>query len=68
MSIIFGTSARLGYDYFGVWTRRIDVAVSTPDAVIGDCANPPLMQPGTFAPCGDYKTIKLTVTATQENT
>lgn len=65
MTFILGSS-KLGYDYLGEYKRRMDIAVSAPDAIIGDPSTPPFMQPGTFQIVGDFKVIKTVIEVTQE--
>ena len=63
MTFVLGT-ARLGYDYFGDWVARVDGAVATPDAIIGDCSTPGSAMPGTFAPCEDIVIVRLSLSPT----
>ena len=65
MTFILGES-RLSYDFFGHWTRRLDVAMETPVGVMGDPSNPGSLVPGTFALCGDFRPFRVDMQVVQE--
>lgn len=58
MVFILGTG-KLSYDYFGEWTRNVNLTIAAPEVIAGDAAQPGSATPGNLQPGGQYTVGKV---------